>query len=191
MILEVLGYLGSRWEWQQSSFLLYQFSPSAKAKGKQKWKEARLGLCICGSTFMSHEFSRILTTHTTHTGLFFVVCLEVRAGDGSTKTKKPKKPKTILKALCVCNIVRQYFLIRDTTICSKTSIWSLLFQHCNCDVASGPHSPMTQLKAAKALVTDTECLKWSNHNCRCKRWTSNDRCVMSISGMWFCDVFLR
>lgn len=59
-----------------------------------------------------------------------MVCLEVRAGDGSTKTKKPKKPKTILKALCVCNIVRQYFLIRDTTICSKTSIWSLLFQHC-------------------------------------------------------------
>ena len=59
----------------------------------------------------------------------------------------------------------------------------------HCDVASGPHSPMTQLKAAKALVTDTECLKWSNHNCRCKRWTSNDRCVMSISGMWFCDVF--
>lgn len=55
----------------------------------------------------------------------------------------------------------------------------------HCDVASGPHSPMTQLKAAKALVTDTECLKWSNHNCRCKRWTSNDRCVMSISGMWF------
>lgn len=120
-----LGSFGISWESVRVAAEFLSFvSIFTKRKSERKAEvegSGGSGLCICGSTFMSHEFSRILTTHTTHTGLFFVVCLEVRAGDGSTKTKKPKKPKTILKVLCVCNIVRQYFLIRDTTICSKTS----------------------------------------------------------------------